>query len=384
MELIVDKKRKKLLFLIAEDWYFFSHRLDLAVSAKNANYDVTVVARVKDHAKLIEDVGLRLIPLRQLKRSSFNPFRELLSLFEIILIYRREKPDLVHQVAIKPVIYGSLAAKLTSVPFVVNALGGLGFTFSSNKYLARVIQPFLIKLFRYLFNNPSSRLILQNDFDVELITNKVNVESSYIKLIRGAGVSLENFSMQPLPKGAPIVMLASRMLWDKGVGEFVAAAKILRSKGVDARFVIVGDCDEESPSTISRHQLNLWHQEGDIEWWGYQSNMALTLSRAYLVCLPTYYGEGVPKVLLEAMSCGRAIITTDIPGCRDLISNSINGFLIRPKNINDLTYSLLALLKDSSLCEAMGEAGRKIVESKYAVEYVIEATLNVYEDLFEL
>ncbi len=383
-KIVVVDKGKKLIFLVTEDWYFCSHRLPLAIAAKASGYDVIVATRVAEHGAVIEKAGLRLIQLHQLKRSSLNPFKELLALFEIIAIYNHEMPDLVHHVAIKPTIYGSLAARLTGVTGVVNALGGLGFVFTSKKFMARLLRPLLSKLFSYLLNNPCGRLILQNGYDMDLLASQGLVDATYIRLIRGAGVNLEEFSVQPLSDGIPLVILASRMLWDKGVGEFVALAETLKTQGVCARFAIVGDTDTESPTAISYKQLSLWQEEGYVEWWGHQCDMPSVFAQAYLVCLPTYYGEGVPKVLLEAMACGRAIITTDIPGCRELVVNGSNGLLIPPHNIKEFAASVVTLLQDRPMCKSMGKAGRKIVESEYAIEHIVEATLDVYEELCAL
>jgi len=376
-------KPSKILFVVTEDWYFCSHRLPLAIAAKTAGHDVAVATRLTSHKALIEQAGVRIIPLQRMSRSSLNLIRELSSLIELFVIYRRERPDVVHHVALKPVIYGSVTARLVGVPARVNALGGLGFVFSSPKLLARILRPILIKAFQVICNDRHSRLILQNLDDVAVVTEKAGVNSTQVRLIRSAGVDLNQYHIQPLLLGIPVVMLASRMLWDKGIGEFVEAAALLHRQGVSARFVLVGDPDTENPSSVSREQLQQWHDSGVIEWWGYRNDMPAVLSQARIVCLPSYYGEGIPKILIEAMACARPIVTTDMPGCRDLVRSNKNGMLVPPKNAANLAMALKTLLLNISMCRQMGEDGRKIAEEDYALTRVIEETMAVYTELID-
>lgn len=373
----------KIIFLITEDWYFCSHRLSLAIIAKKAGFDVIVATRITKLKKYIEDSGVRVIPLHRLKRSNLSPISEFLALIEICAMFRREKPDLVHLVALKPVIYGSLAAKMLGVPARVNALGGLGFVFSSERLVARLLRPFLLLMLRFVFNDRRSRLILQNPDDIRLLVDKGRVDSCGVRLIRGAGVDLNCYVPRDLPAGVPIVMLASRMLWDKGVGEFVHAAIRMKAKGIDARFVLVGEPDTENPSSVPREQLIEWHATGVVEWWGYCSDMPKALSESTIVCLPTYYGEGVPKVLIEAMACGRPIVTTDMPGCKDLIMERTNGLLVKPRDSVGLAESLSELVLDRSLCQRMGLEGRRIAENEFSLKKVTEETLAIYGELLK-
>jgi glycosyltransferase involved in cell wall biosynthesis len=375
------RKTSKILFLVAEDWYFCSHRLSLAVAAGQAGNDVVVATRVTAHKSVIEHAGLRVVPLRRLNRSSLNPFRELAALGELVSIYRRERPDLVHQVALKPVIYGSIAARFANVSSMVNALGGLGFVFSSRSLLARLLKPVLVGAFRFIFNNPRNRLILQNMDDLTVVTKNAGVNQRYIRLIRSAGVDLNKYKVREQPPGTPVVMLASRMLWAKGIGEFVSAARILREQGVSARFVLVGEPDAENPSSVSRKQLQVWSDSGVVEWWGYHNDMPEVLPQARIVCLPSYYGEGIPKVLIEAMACARPIVTTDMPGCRDIIQSGKNGLLVNPRDVENLSMALKVLLLDESKCQQMGIEGRRIAEEEFALPRIIAETMAVYREL---
>lgn len=381
MKKIAKKNKKKLLFLITEDWYFCSHRLSLATAAKSIGYDVVVVTRVNKHGPIIEAAGLKLIQLNKLKRSSLNPLIELAALLEIIAIYKNEKPDIVHHVAIKPVIYGSIAAKFIGLGCKVNAMGGLGFIFNSTKLQAKLLKILISPFFRFLLNDPHGRVILQNTSDINLLKNFANVNSKYIRLIAGAGVDLKKYNVQPLLNDIPLITLISRMLWDKGIREFVEAAKALKAQGINARFVIIGNPDPENPLSSPQNQLTAWDNEGFVEWWGYRSDIPNILAQSYLICLPTYYGEGVPKVLLESMASGRAIITTDIPGCRELVEEGGGGILIKPKNIKSLSRSIEMLLNDRSMCKSLGKAGREFVELKHSTKYISNLTFNIYKEL---
>ena len=364
----------KLLFLVTEDWYFVSHRLPLAVAARQAGYEVTVVTRVGEHGHTIRNAGLRLIPIETSRRGK-NPFSEIMLIARLVAIYRRERPDIVHHVAMKPVLYGSLVARLAGVRHVVNAMAGLGWLFTSKSRLADVLGRGVSFAFRLLLNR--GVVIVQNPDDMKWLVD-VGIESSRIHLIRGSGVDVNRFSLTPEPDGAPVVVLASRMLWDKGVGEFVAAARNLKQQGMAARFVLVGNPDPANPASIPRSLLEAWHTEGVIEWWGHRNDMEQVFAQSHLVCLPSYYGEGVPKVLLEAAACGRAIITTDMPGCREIVSHGDNGLLVPPRNEVALTDALLALLQDPDRRSRMGTRGRERAAKGFSEDKVVAETLTLY------
>lgn len=373
--------KKKILFVITEDWYFCSHRLPLAVAAKEAGFEVVVATRISKHGDIILAAGIRAIPLKKMSRSSINFFRELAALHELYKVYRQERPNVVHQVALKPAIYGSIAAVLLRIKGRVSALGGLGFVFSSNKKLAKILKPVLIILFRIAFNNPCARIIVQNTHDYATLLESAGVRRENLRLIPGAGVNITKYVVKPMPEGVPIVVLASRMLWDKGVGEFKDAAVVLRHQGIKARFVLVGEPDEENPSSVSHNELAAWDEAGLVEWWGFQNDMPNILSQATVVCLPTYYGEGVPKVLIEAMACGRPIVTTDMPGCRELVRSGNNGVLIWPRDPHALAEALKTILMNPAMCFSMGVNGRTLVEQEYSLTQVVAETLSVYRGL---
>jgi glycosyltransferase involved in cell wall biosynthesis len=372
------EKSPTILFFVTEDWYFCSHRLELALAAQKAGYKVSVATRVREHGDLITSHGLKLIPL-QLARHSLNPLRELSLVIRLIKLLKRESPDILHNVSLKPVISGSLAARFSRTPKVINALTGLGYLFSSRNWKTRLARPVIEFIFRRLLNRPNTRVIFQNPDDRELFIQRKLIAESRAVLIRGSGVDMRQFSSAPEVEGPPVVLLASRMLWSKGVGVFVEAARRLADEGVSARFVLAGGCDSGSPSAVPLAVLEKWNHEGVIEWWRQRADMAEVFHASHIVCLPTTYGEGIPKVLIEAAACGRAIIATDAPGCREIVLDGQNGILIPLGNPEALADAIRKLVEDPLLRQKMGEEGRGIALSEFSSEYVISQTLDLYK-----
>lgn len=374
----------KVLYFVTEDWYFLSHRLPLALAVKNHGCEVVLVTRTSESSSRIQDSGIRVISLKHLRRSSMNPFREILALIELFRIYRRERPDLTHHVAIKPAIYGTLIAKLLGIQGTVNALGGMGLVFSANKKVYAFLRVGLRGGFRSLFCGLQNRMIVQNQHDFDYLSSALQHGTNNVRLIRSAGVDLQQYAPKPFLSRPPIVMLASRMIMDKGICEFIEAARILKDGGVQAKFVLVGSPDSENPNSIPESSLLEWSKTGVVEWWGYSSDMPHTLSKASIVCLPSYYGEGVPKILIEAMACARPIVTTDMPGCRDLVQPMRNGLLVRPRDAQHLANALGQLLSDLPSLAVMGFEGRSIAEERYSLSQVVAETLDVYRELVTL
>lgn len=373
--------KPKLLFLVAEDWYFCSHRLPLAVAALEAGYEVIVVTCVNQHATTIFAANLTLIPLKHMHRSGTNPLQELALLLELWRIYRREKPELVHHVGLKPVVYGTLVARIVDVRGVVNALAGLGFVFSSSQLFAQLLRPFIKQVFSCSLKHKNSRIIVQNEHDFQVITKMVRTTSGHVRLIRGAGVDPNFYIAKPSGAQPPLVVLIARMLWDKGVGDFVEAAIRIREAGILARFALVGIPDPENPTSVPESQLRAWHGSGDVEWWGYRADIPAVLAMASIACLPTFYGEGVPKALIEAMASSRAIVTTDIPGCRELVDGGRNGILVAPRDVTALSNALKLLIEDPELRQKMGASGRSMVEQSLSLDQVLKETLALYAEL---
>lgn len=370
----------KILFLITEDTFLWSHRLPIARAALQQGYEVIIATRVMGDPQKVLDEGFRLIPL-ELKRGSYNPLRDVHVIRQLRQIYEAEKPDIVHHVALKPVLYGTAAAIGNKDVQIVNALTGLGYLVTARSLKATLLRPIIWSAFKYLLNRPNQRVLLQNDDDKELLITQFNVPIEKIVTIRGSGVDVNLFKPTVEPAGVPTVLFASRMLWIKGIREFVEASKLLRNKGVNARFVLVGDADFGSPSCVSRKQLVAWQESGAVEWWGHQEKMHRIFESANLVCLPSQGGEGVPKILLEAAASGRAIVTTDVPGCRDVVHQGVNGKLVEPKNAPALARAIEELLDDPEARQMMGERGREIAVRHFSQDRVVGETLNLYNEL---
>ena len=371
--------KPRILFFITEDWYFWSHRLPIARAAKDAGFDVLVATRVDQHKERIENEGFKLIPIG-LERKSRNIFKEGLSIFEIVKIYCREKPDIVHHVAVKPVLYGSWAARIAGISGVVNALAGLGFIFVAQGWKAKVLRRLVVFAYRSAFPAKNTIGIFQNPEDLKLFIDAGVVTNEKAVLIRGSGADTSRFAHLPEPTGIPTIVLASRMLWDKGIAEFVEAARHLRKEGVTCRVVLVGVPDPENPASILEETLRGWHAEGIVEWWGHRKDIPEVFAQSNIVVLPSYR-EGLPKVLIEAASCGRAIVATDVPGCREIVRHNENGLLVPPRDSKSLADALKILIGNPELRAKMGGRGREIVEVEFSEEIVVKQTLELYERL---
>ncbi len=372
-------KRARLLFVVNADWFFLSHRVRLALAARDAGAEVIVVAGDTGKSGVIRSHGLDYIRL-PLSRSSSNPFKDARTLIFLFNLYRQLRPDLVHHVTVKPIVYGSLAARIVGGIAVVNAISGLAYTFSSDRLHARILRPLVTVLYRVALRDRHSRTIFQNPDDRDLLVGLRIVRPEQAVLIRGSGVDCDVFRQTTERGGVPLVMLPARMLQDKGVREFVEAARQLRISKHEARFVLVGDVDLGNPGSIQPGQLAEWEQEGVVEWWGHHTDMPAILAQANIVVLPSYR-EGLPRALLEAAACGRAIVTTDVPGCREIVKAGVNGLLVPPRDSRNLAAAIERLLNSPELRQRLGQAGRQLAIREFSEEIVLTSTLALYQSL---
>lgn len=368
-----------LLYLVTEDWFFCSHFIERAKAARAAGYDVVVVTRVAEHGDKIRAAGLRLVPFNH-DRRGINPLAELARLWRLVAIYRRERPALAHHVALKPVLYGTLAAWLARVPAIVNAPVGMGYVFSSADRLARLLRPAVSTALRLLLNPRGSRVVFENGDDLRALCARGFVRARDAVLIRGAGIDLDEFRPQPEPAGEPVVLLTARMLRDKGVAEFAEAARILRDAGVAARFRLVGAQDWANRAAIPEAVLRGWVEEGLVEWLGHRSDIARQIADSHVMCLPSYR-EGLPKSLLEAAAAGRPIVTCDVPGCREIVRDGDNGLLVPPRDAVALAAALKTLIESPELRARLGARGRRRAEEEFSNGRVVGETLELYRQL---
>ncbi len=375
--------QSKLIFLVTVDWFFCSHFLERAVAAREAGYEVLIITNVDRHGDVIRNAGLRLVHLA-ISRRSLNPFGALLTLLRIVKIYRKEQPDLIHHVALKPILLGGLAVRAAGCHGrMINAMVGGGYAFTSHHLFARMLRPFLIIGLRFLLNPRGSRVIFENGDDLNTFADAGLVRREDSALIRGAGVDPVRFHPNSNSSGMhrhPIVVLVARLLWDKGVGEFVDAARTLRHSGVNARFVIVGEPDAENRGCIDSVTLQTWRAEGIVELWGFRNDIPQVLTEVTIACLPSYR-EGLPKSLLEAMAAGLPCVTTDVPGCREAVRDNDNGLLVPAKNSSALADAIEYLLRNPAVARKMGERGRERLEQEFSSRHINERTLALYREM---
>lgn len=370
--------KKRVLFVITEDWALISHRLHLAEAAIKLGYEVAVVTRVTKYRDMLEASGLKVFHWR-LERRSLNPIREIISIFDLWKILFLFRPDIIHAVAQKPVIYAGFAMKFSKKAKFVAALGGVGFIFTGKNIKANLLKPIVKLCLRFVLWDPTSKLILQNTDNVQTIVKSRIVDKNRITLIKGAGVEIGKFQPSLIPKGPPMVILPARMLWDKGVAEFVRVAGRIKARDIEARFVLVGDVDSHNPASIMQSQVDEWVQQGAIEHWGRRDDMDQIYQQASIVCLPSY-NEGLPKVLLEAASCARPTVAFNVSGCREIVRDGINGFLVSFGDETALEKAIVTLINDRSLCAKMGAKGREIVEQAFSGEIINAQTFAIWNE----
>ena len=376
------QQQRKIILVISEDWYFLSHRFELARHLLAAGWDVVIATQINEpaDAATIECAGLRLIHL-SLERGRLFALGDVGYLWRLIRLYRTERPDVVHHVAMKPVLYGSLAALCTPRLGVVNALAGLGFLFTSSSGVVRGVRAMALMVFRRLFSRAHTLVILQNSEDLSLFRDQVGVPAANLRLIRGAGVDVSRY--QPVvhgPREIPVVVMVARMLRSKGVGELIEAARQLQREDVRAQIQLVGGIDDKNPNSLSLPELNALKLENAVKWLGHQTNISEIYAKADIAVLPSYR-EGMPKSLLEAAACGLPIITTDTSGCREVVADGENGYLVPVRNARRLAEALEKLIADPVLRARMGADSRARAEREFRLEVIIKKTLAVYDEV---
>ena len=370
---------KKLFIVVNVDWFFLSHRKDVALSAKEAGWDVTIVTADTGKLKEIETLGLKTINL-PMSRSGMNIVQELKTLNWLRRLYRREKPTVVHHVGMKTILWGTLAAKFSRVHGVVNAISGLGGFFAEdNKGLLARVMPMVL---RFSHARKNLLCIFQNDDDWGLYVKHGIIKHDQGRFIKGSGVDLNQFCYTPEPiKGKIKVMLTARMIVEKGIFLLTEAAERLRGQYEDqAEFLLVGGLDDH-PGAITKEQLDKVCDGKYIKWLGYRTDIVDLLKECHIMAFPSYYMEGLPKSLIEANAVGRPIITSNSVGCKETVIDGYNGFLIQPRDVNALTEKLDILLSDKELRVKMGKNARKYAEDYFSIELVKERHLAIYNEL---
>ncbi|MBY0544314.1 MAG: glycosyltransferase family 4 protein [Gammaproteobacteria bacterium] len=372
--------KAKILIVSNNAHFFSSPRYGLAKGLQELGYEVCIACppSMERNQTIVDGFQFYAIPLH---RGSLNPWKELKLTWSFYQAYKKINPDIIHHFGIKTIIWGNFAAKFIPKPLVVNTPTGLGYVFTNSSKKAKLLKILVLKLYRWALDRPHSFLIFQNPDDKYFFEQQGLIQKQEAFIVKGSGVDPTDYPMAPEPEGKPIVILPARLLWDKGVQEFVDAARQLRSKGVNARFALVGEIDPQNPATVTQKQLDTWVTEGVIEDWGWQKNMVDIFQKAHIVCLPSYR-EGIPKALLEAASCGKPIVTTDAPGCREVVIDGLNGYLVPVKDSTLLAERLLALITNPALRNEMGKYGRERIIAEFSTEKVIAETVALYQQAY--
>ncbi len=377
--------KKKIIINLTEDWFFVSHFLGRALEAKKAGYDVYISCNEEYSRKYIEENGIKFFPV-PLDRRGINPIYEFYLLLKYLYIFNKLKPDIVHNVGPKPIIYGSIIAKLLKIKSVINAPIGMGFVFTSSSIKAKFLKNILLVLFKFTMNkhhgrNKRNRVIFENSDDMNFFINAkiVNINDSI--LIRGAGVEIDNQLIKKKKENKiPTITLVARMLKDKGIYEFVEAAKILHYKNIKGRFLLIGDIDKKNPTSLKKSTLEEWNDKKIIEWLGWVNDVNKILLETDILCLPSYR-EGLPKSLLEGAAIGLPLVTTNTVGCREVVLDGVNGYLVPIKESKKLSLAIQKLIEDKELRLRMGKESLRIAKSEFSSEIINSQTLSIYDEL---
>ena len=375
------KKNKKISIIINDLSFFYSHRLPIAEELIKKGFEVCigygVLGRTDKYFLERKDLKFVSIPM---KRGGINPIKEIQTIINIWKFIKKEKPDLIHLVTIKPYLYGGIVSYLANVPAVISAVSGLGTLFINSDFKSRLLRFLLYPIFKLAFKHNNQKVILQNEDDKKKLVNWGVLNPSKVKLLRGSGVKIKNFTKLEESKDIITVCFLGRLLRDKGVYEFISAARLIKNRGVKARFWLAGDEDIDNPSGLNKKDLKDIKKEGIVEVLGYQKDIPQLYASAHIICLPSYR-EGLPKSLIEAAAASRAIVTTDVSGCRDAIIPNKTGLLVPLKNYEKLADALQCLIENPKKREAMGKEGRKFAEKEFPIEKIVEGHLEIYQEL---
>ena len=372
--------KKRLLFLLNDAPFFVTHRLSVGVAARDAGWEVHVAVPHEAQAvALIEAQGLihHDVPLA---RGGTNPLAELKLIYAYWHLMGQLKPDLVHAVTMKPGAYGGAMARLRGVPGLVVAITGLGFLFLRDTFKTKILRKIVLGFYRFAFGHKNARAIFQNPDDERLFREHDLLRKTSVHMIKGCGIDLEIFSTTPEPAGTPIVTFPARLIGDKGIREFLEAARICNSQGLKANFRLVGRTDADNPTDIGEENIHKWVADGLVEWPGFSGDMPAVFRDCHIVCLPSYR-EGLPRTLIEATACGRAIVTTNVPGCREIVRDGENGLLVPAYDGPATAAAITRLVQDTELRHAMARRGRAIAEEGFSVQKFVADSLKVYDEI---
>ena len=371
--------KKKIFFLVNTDSFFLSHRFDIAKKMIRNNYEVHIGTEFSKYKSLFLKSGIKTHEVNFF-RNSFNLIKAFYSLIQIFFLLKKIKPDILHVISLKPVIFGGLISFITPIKSLVISITGLGSMFI-NKGIFYNFREYIFKTFYkviFLFSN--LKVILQNKDDLNYLIKKSNLKKKDVQIIKGSGVNLNKFKFSNIPKGSPIILMASRIIKDKGVFEYIEAIRILKKKNFNGKFFLIGNIDNDNPSAISNSLIRLWKKKKMIIYLKHQQNIIKYIKKSSIVVLPSYR-EGFPKILMEAAACGRPVITTNVPGCKDAIVNQVTGYLIPVKKSKPLADLIFNLSKKRNTLKKMGIDARIHAEKNFDVNNVVSKHLSIYKKI---
>lgn len=377
------KEAAKVVLFANTDWYLFNFRLALAERLRSEGVEVLMLSPPGEYGERLRAAGFRWEPV-PMERRSLNPFRELLLIGHLARRFRRERPQIVHAFTVKCAVYGSIAARLARVRGRVSAVTGLGYVFTNDGARALWLRPVVRGLLRMSLGGGNSLLILQNPDDVSRFRDARVVDPERIRLIPSSGVDCERYTPAPegnRPPGEFRVLFVGRLLWEKGVGEYVEAARLLRDEGRPVTFLLAGKPDPGNPGSVPRATVEEWAREGLVEWLGHVEDMAALLQTVHALALPSYYGEGVPRSLIEGAASGVPLVTTDMPGCREVVTHEREGLLVPSRDARALARAVARLDDDADLARELGQAGRAKAVHEFDERIVLDRTLAAYQEL---
>ena len=372
----------RLLLFANTGWYLYHYRRDLIRTLLEQGWDVIAASPDDEYVESLKSLGIPWYPV-QMTRRGLNPLTEIESYRACYRVFKELRPTLVHLFTLKSVLYGTLAARRLHIPGIINSITGLGYLYSQGSALGRIPQYTLEALLRRAFHDDSVHVIFQNPDDCEYFDTKGILNPGQASVIHSSGVSLTQFPYVHEPSGIPVVLIAARMLWDKGIDTAVKAAEILKERGIPHKLVLAGSPDDGNPASIPEKTLQMWNEKENIKWLGHVDEIEKEFAESTVVILPSSYREGVPRSLIEAAATGRPLIASDMPGCREIVHENRNGFLIPINDPLELANMLDRLLTDEALRYKMGIESRRIVEDQFSSKFVNNATIDVYRSILE-
>jgi len=378
----LDRKESPVLFVANWDWVLYNFRLPLARKLLDTGLNIILVCPEGKYTQKMKEMRFQWQPWG-LNRRSTNPLGELRAIFDLLRIYRQLSPKAVHHFTIKPVVYGSLAARISRVKNVINNLTGLGYLFSDAPK-AKLLRRFVVPFLRLTLRGSQFHTAFQNEHDLQFLASLGITDPEESTIIPGTGVDTSRFfprQTQDPPNHVPVVLMAARLLWEKGVTEFVEAARLVNQDGVRARFWLAGEPDYGNPDSVNEQDLAEWRQQGWVEVLGHRVDMPELLRQVDIAVLPSRYFEGVPLFLLESAASGLALVGSDIEGCRMVIDDGVNGLIIPGESAQSLVETLMKLIDDAELRLRMGHASRWIAEERFERELILEKYLQLYSEI---